>query len=119
MSNINEVTDGTFKTDILDSKEPVAVDFWAPWCAPCQMVAPVLEALNQKMSGKIKFFKINTDENPQTAQQYKIMAIPSLLIFKEGKEIDRVIGYLPEDQLEARLQKITENHDVQKKPGLK
>jgi len=107
MININEITDGTFNSEVLEFKIPVAVDFWAPWCGPYQMVTSVLEALAQKMTDKIKFVKINTDENPKTAQQYQIMAISSLLVFKEGKEIDRIVGYLPEDQLEAQLNKIT------------
>ena len=106
MSKINEVTSGVFKSEVLESDIPVVVDFWAPWCSPCRMVAPVLEEISQKMNGKIKFVKLNTDENQKTAMDYQIMAIPSLLIFKDGQEVDRVVGFVPQEQLEADLNKI-------------
>ena len=106
MSKINEVTSGVFKSEVLESDIPVVVDFWAPWCSPCRMVAPVLEEISQKMNGKIKFVKLNTDENQKTAMDYQIMAIPSLLIFKDGQEVDRVVGFVPQKQLEADLNKI-------------
>ncbi|MGB6339871.1 MAG: thioredoxin [Candidatus Aminicenantaceae bacterium] len=106
MSKINEITSGIFKNEVLDSDIPVVVDFWAPWCGPCRMVAPVLEEISQKMNGKIKFVKLNTDENQKTAMDYQIMAIPSLLIFKDGQEVDRIVGFVPQEQLETDLQKI-------------
>lgn len=106
MSKINEITSGVFKNEVLDSDIPVVVDFWAPWCGPCRMVAPVLEEISQKMNGKIKFVKLNTDENQKTAMDYQIMAIPSLLIFKDGQEVDRIVGFVPQEQLETDLQKI-------------
>lgn len=106
MSKINEVTSGVFKSEVLESDIPVVVDFWAPWCSPCRMVAPVLEEISQKMNGKIKFVKLNTDENQKTAMDYQIMAIPSLLIFKDGQEVNRVVGFVPQEQLEADLNKI-------------
>jgi len=106
MSKINEITSGVFKNEVLNSDIPVVVDFWAPWCGPCRMVAPVLEEISQKMNGKIKFVKLNTDENQKTAMDYQIMAIPSLLIFKDGQEVDRIVGFVPQEQLEADLQKI-------------
>lgn len=106
MSKINEITSSIFKNEVLDSDIPVVVDFWAPWCGPCRMVAPVLEEISQKMNGKIKFVKLNTDENQKTAMDYQIMAIPSLLIFKDGQEVDRIVGFVPQEQLEADLQKI-------------
>lgn len=99
MNLIKEVTDDNFKTEVLESNVPVVVDFWAPWCGPCRMVSPVLEEVAQDMGEKIKFVKLNTDENQQVASQYRIMAIPSLLVFKQGQEADRVVGFKPKDQL--------------------
>ncbi len=106
MSKIDEITSSAFKGEVLESDIPVVVDFWAPWCGPCRMVTPVLEDVSQKMNGKIKFVKLNTDENQKIAMDYQIMAIPSLLIFKDGQEVDRIIGFVPQEQLEADLQKI-------------
>ena len=106
MSKIVDITSDNFHKEVIESDVPVVVDFWAPWCGPCRMVAPVLEDVSQKMNSKIKFVKLNTDENQKTAMDYGIMAIPSLLIFKDGKEIDRVVGFIPQEQLETNLQKI-------------
>jgi thioredoxin 1 len=106
MNNISELTDATFTSEVLESDIPAVVDFWAPWCAPCRMVAPVLEAVAENMNGKMKFFKLNTDENLKTAQGYGIMAIPSLLVFKKGQEVERIIGFLPQDKLEEKLQSV-------------
>jgi thioredoxin 1 len=106
MANIKEVDEKTFQSEVLESDIPVLVDFWAPWCGPCQMVAPMLEAVAEKMGDKLKVVKLNTDENMNTAQNYEIMAIPSLLIFKEGNVIERIVGVQPQPQLEAKLQEI-------------
>jgi thioredoxin 1 len=99
MGQVKEVTDADFKNEVLDSDIPVVVDFWAPWCGPCRMVSPVIEEIAEHMDGKIKFVKLNTDENQQTAARFRIMAIPSLLVFKGGEEVDRVVGFKPKDQL--------------------
>jgi thioredoxin 1 len=106
MPNIKEVDEKTFQSEVLESDIPVLVDFWAPWCGPCQMVAPMLEAVAEKMGDKLKVVKMNTDENMNTAQNYEIMAIPSLLVFKKGEVVERIVGVQPQPQLEAQLQEI-------------
>jgi thioredoxin 1 len=106
MANVKEVNDSTFQAEVLESEIPVLVDFWAPWCAPCQMVTPMLEAVVEKMGDKLKVVKLNTDENMNTAQNYEIMAIPSLLVFKKGEVVERIVGVKPQPQLEAQLEDI-------------
>jgi thioredoxin 1 len=106
MSNIMNVDETTFQAEVLDSERPVLVDFWAPWCGPCQMMAPVLDAVAEKMAAKIKVVKLNTDENINTAQKYQILAIPSLLVFKNGEVVERIMGFKPQQQLETHLQTI-------------
>ncbi len=96
-------TDQNFESEVIKSDLPVLVDFWAPWCGPCRMVAPVVEKLAQKTAGKLKVVKMNTDENHGTAGKFGIMSIPSLLIFKGGKEVDRLVGFMPLEALEAKV----------------
>ncbi len=84
----------------------LVVDFWAPWCGPCHAIAPVIEELAKEYSGRIVFGKMNTDENPATAMKFGIMAIPTLIIMKGGKEVDRIIGVIPKTQIQQKLQKL-------------
>jgi len=100
-----EVTDATFQEEVLNSDLPVIVDFWAPWCGPCRMVSPVVEAISEKYVGKLKTVKLNTDENQQTAVTYRITGIPSLVIIKGGQAVDRIVGFQPQPAMEATISK--------------
>ena len=100
------VTDTTFDTEVLKASTPVLVDFWAEWCGPCKMIAPVLEEVAKEKDGTLKIVKLDVDENPQTAQKFGVMSIPTLLVFRDGREINRLIGYMPKAQL---LQKINQS----------
>jgi thioredoxin 1 len=105
MSAAVQVTDASFKQDVLESDIPVLVDFWAPWCGPCRMVAPVVDEIAQQYEGKVKVVKLNTDENPQVASQYGIRSIPTLMIFKGGQRVDMVVGAVPKTTLANTLEK--------------
>jgi thioredoxin 1 len=89
---VKDVTDGTFEQDVLASDKPVLIDFWAEWCAPCRMLAPTVEAIAEKFQGSAKVYKLNVDDNPATAQRYGIKGIPTLIVFKDGKEQERIVG---------------------------
>lgn len=91
MSEI-QLTDDTFEKEVVQSPEPVLVDFWAPWCGPCRMLAPVIEELAKEYTGKVRIAKINTDEHPNAASRFKISAIPTLLFFKGGKVVEQLVG---------------------------
>ncbi len=107
MSEIT-LTDQNFDQEVLQSDQPVLVDFWAPWCGPCRMVAPVVEEIAKEYEGKIKVGKLNVDENPQTAQKYGIMSIPTLGIFKGGQMVDQLIGAQPKEAITPHLDKVLE-----------
>ncbi|MBE9076144.1 thioredoxin [Romeria aff. gracilis LEGE 07310] len=100
-----QVTDSTFKQEVLESEVPVLVDFWAPWCGPCRMVAPVVEEISEQYDGQVKVVKVNTDDNPSIASQYGIRSIPTLMIFKGGQRVDMVVGAVPKTTLANTLEK--------------
>jgi thioredoxin 1 len=103
MAKPYEVTDSSFDAEVLKSDKPVLVDFWAPWCGPCRMVAPVVDELSQEYDGKVKFVKLNTDDNPQVSVKYQIRSIPTLLVFKSGEPVGQIIGIRPKSDLKKRL----------------
>ncbi len=101
--SITEVTDDNFQAEVIEAGEPVLVDFWAPWCGPCRLVAPVLEEIAGERSD-LKIVKLNVDENQQTAAQYEVLSIPTLILFRHGQVAKKVIGALPKSRLEAELE---------------
>lgn len=101
--NIKQVTDAGFKQDVLEAKAPVLVDFWAPWCGPCRALAPVIEQLADEYAGKVTFAKVNTDENPATSGQLGIRSIPTLILYLDGEEADRLVGFAPKPAIKKKL----------------
>jgi len=106
MSKPVNITDDTFEQEVLQADKPVIVDFWATWCGPCKMIAPILEEVAAEYAEKVKVVKLDVDANNKTAGKYNIMSIPSLLFFKGGEMVDQVVGAIPKAQLTARLEKV-------------
>jgi len=100
------INDNEFKKEVIESNIPVLVDFWAPWCGPCRMIAPTIEEISNEYEGKIKVVKINTDENPQTASEYQISAIPTLLFFKSGKVVKEIVGVVPKEEIKKIIDEL-------------
>jgi len=106
MSNVSEMTDASFATDVLEADDPVLVDFWAPWCGPCRQIAPMIQELSEENAGSVKFGKVNIDDNPQAARQYGVDSIPTLMLFHGGEVVERFVGVQPK----ARLQEALDAH---------
>ena len=102
---VKEVSDSSFEKDVLGSSKPVLVDFWAQWCTPCRMLAPTVEAVAQQFSDTANVVKLNVDDNPSTAQRYGIKGIPTLILFREGKEVERVVGATSKESITRMIDK--------------
>lgn len=105
MSALTEVSQSNFQTSVLGSAKPVLVDFWAPWCGPCKMLAPVVEKVAGQVGDKMSFVKLNTDENPSLAGEYQVSGIPCLILFKGGVAVDRIVGFVNESTITSMLNK--------------
>ncbi len=104
-AGIVELSDSTFEGEVLKSESPVLVDFWAPWCGPCRILAPVVEEIANSYTGRIKVGKLNVDDNQETTMQYSIRSIPTLILFKNGKALDQIIGAVPKSEIEKMVKK--------------
>jgi thioredoxin 1 len=104
MSKPRAITDDTFKTEVFQSDTPVLVDFWAEWCGPCKMIAPILEEIADERNGDLDIVKLDVDAHPRTAMEYGVMGIPTLILFKDGEPVERITGYLPKERFLERLE---------------
>lgn len=105
MGNVAEIHDGNFKSEVVDSNLPVLVDFWATWCGPCRKLSPVIEEISQDYEGKVKFVKLNVQDNTKTAQEYSVSGLPSVMIFNKGQAVERMSGLLPKSKIISNIEK--------------
>ncbi len=105
MSNAIDVNDSTFEQEVVNSGGLTIVDFWAPWCGPCRKLGPVLDEVSQEFDGKVKVVKLNTDENLKTAKDYSVSGLPTLLLFKDGKAVERLVGLMPKTTIVSNIEK--------------
>jgi len=112
MSNVNEVSDATFEEEVIQSDKPVVVDFWAPWCGPCRVIGPILEQMSDQHGGKVKFLKLNVDDNPQTSARYQIFSIPTVILFEGGAPAEREVGARSKGHYEGLWARWIENENA-------
>jgi thioredoxin 1 len=105
MSNAIDINDGNFEAEVINSSQLTVVDFWAPWCGPCRKLGPVLDEVENEFEGKIKIVKLNTDENLKTAKEYSVSGLPTILIFKDGKPMERLVGLMPKSSIVSNIEK--------------
>jgi thioredoxin 1 len=118
MSKIVQITDQNFEEEVLGSDLPTEVDFWAPWCGPCQMVIPIYEKLSEEYEGRFKFCMINVDENQRTATKYQIMSIPMQMFFSDGEKVDEILGAVPEQAIRSKVQDIIKRFPIDERGRL-
>lgn len=105
MSNVVDINDANFEAEVLNSEVPVVVDFWATWCGPCRKLGPVIDEIAESFDGKVKFVKVNTEDNLETARKYSISGLPSLLVFKSGEAVERMTGLMPKSTIISNIEK--------------
>ncbi len=105
MGNVVEIHDGNFKNEVVDSSIPVLVDFWATWCGPCRKLSPIIEEISENFEGKVKFVKLNVQDNTKAAQEYSVSGLPSILIFNQGQAVERMSGMLPKSKIISNIEK--------------
>lgn len=106
MASVVNANENNFQEEVLESAKPVLVDFWAPWCGYCTRLAPLMDELAQEMQGQIKIAKVNVDENRSLAQKFGVMSLPTMIVFKEGEQVEKITGYMPKANIVAKLEKV-------------